>query len=279
MRLSAAEFRSWDNKRITLIGMPGVGKTDLAKTLSRDSWFHYSVDYRIGTRYLDESILDDVKQHAMNVPYLRDLLLSDSIYIANNITVDNLHPVTSFLGMVGDPERGGLSLTEFRRRQNLYRRAEIEALRDVPDFIDKARRIYGYENFVIGSSGSMCDLDASEVIDVLAEHSVVIYLKVSDCDVDPLLDRARAEPQPFFYREPFLNAQLATYMEEQNLPYAALIDPAEFGAWVVPRLLRDRVPRYEAIAEQHGYTLESKDVHAVNSESDFFDLVESVLPA
>jgi len=46
----------------------------------------------------------------------------------NNITVDNLHPVSSFLGKLGNPERGGLGLAEFKRRQELHRRAEIAAM-------------------------------------------------------------------------------------------------------------------------------------------------------
>ena len=88
MRLTLREFRAWDNKCVTLLGMSGVGKTRLATLLRRQNWFHYSGDYRIGTRYLDEPILDNIKQQAMQVPFLRDLLRSDSIYVRNNITVD-----------------------------------------------------------------------------------------------------------------------------------------------------------------------------------------------
>jgi hypothetical protein len=46
-----------------------------------EKWFHYSGDYRIGTKDLGEPILDNIKQQAMEVPFLKDLLLSDSIYI------------------------------------------------------------------------------------------------------------------------------------------------------------------------------------------------------
>jgi len=74
------------------------------------------VDYRIGTRYVGEAILDNIKTQAMQVPFLRELLLSDSIYIANNITFDNLKPLSTFLGKLGNPDHEGLSLTEFKRR-------------------------------------------------------------------------------------------------------------------------------------------------------------------
>ena len=74
MKLTVEAFRAWDNKCITLLGMSGVGKTYLSGLLRRHDWFHYSGDYRIGTRYLDEHILDLIKGQAMQVPFLRDLL-------------------------------------------------------------------------------------------------------------------------------------------------------------------------------------------------------------
>jgi shikimate kinase len=61
--------KDWEtstNKRVSLLGMSGLGKTKLSNMLqSTFSWFHYSVDYRIGTRYLDEHIVDNFKQEAM----------------------------------------------------------------------------------------------------------------------------------------------------------------------------------------------------------------------
>ena len=59
-------------------------------TMLRDNWFHYSGDYRIGTRYLDEPILDNIKQQAMQVPFLKELLRNDWIYIRNNIKVHDM---------------------------------------------------------------------------------------------------------------------------------------------------------------------------------------------
>ena len=78
--------------------------------LQRRDWFHYSVDYRIGTRYMGEHIVDNFKREAMRVPFLRDLLRSDSIYISSNITFENLEPLSTYLGKPGDPDKGGLSL-------------------------------------------------------------------------------------------------------------------------------------------------------------------------
>ncbi len=273
VKLSAEEFRSWDSKRVTLLGMSGVGKTRLSNILRHGNWFHYSADYRIGTRYLDEAILDNIKQQAMQVPFLRDLLRSDSIYIRNNITVDHLKPVSAFMGKLGDPELGGLSLTEFKRRQNLHREAEIAALKDVPDFIHKAQTIYGYGNFVNDAGGSVCELDDAEVMRVLDEYTIILYIKASKEDEAALIRRAAADPKPLYYREAFLDEQLAEYMGERNLEYVALVDPDDFVRWIFPRLFYSRIPRYEAIAERHGYTVTTDEIAAVNNEHDFIDLI------
>jgi len=87
---TAKEFRDWPAKAVTVFGMSGVGKTTLADMLQGYNWFHYSVDYRIGTRYMGEHIVDNFKREAMRVPFLRDLLRSDSIYISSNLTFQNL---------------------------------------------------------------------------------------------------------------------------------------------------------------------------------------------
>ncbi|MCK9532739.1 MAG: ATPase [Gammaproteobacteria bacterium] len=274
MKLSVDAFRAWENKRITLLGMSGVGKTRLSNILRRGNWFHYSGDYRIGTRYLDEAILDNIKRQAMTIPFLRDLLQSDSIYIRNNITVDHLKPVSTFMGKLGNPERGGLSLTEFKRRQNLHREAEIAAFKDVPQFIRKAQDIYGYQHFVNDAGGSLCELDDQGVLDVLDAHTLILYIKASEDDERELIRRAEADPKPLYYREAFLDEQLAEYMRERTLDYVALIDPDDFVRWVFPRLFYARIPRYEAIAARYGYTVTTEEVAEVQSETDFLALIE-----
>ncbi|MCU0935315.1 MAG: ATPase [Gammaproteobacteria bacterium] len=274
MRLTLEEFRNWDNKCVTLLGMSGVGKTRLATILRRQNWFHYSGDYRIGTRYLDEPILDNIKQQAMQVPFLRDLLRSDSIYVRNNITVDNLQPVSSFVGKLGNPERGGLSLGEFKRRQSLHRLAEILAMSDVPEFIRKAREIYGYRHFVNDAGGSLCELEEDSVIDLLARHTLILYIRATEHDEEELLRRAEADPKPLYYRETFLDEELHAYLRSLGLRFVAEMDPDDFGRWVFPKLFRARIPRYEAIAHAHGYTVTSDEVAAVDHEADFLALLE-----
>jgi hypothetical protein len=278
MQFTSGEFRTWSHRSVTLLGMSGVGKTHLSMLLRKQNWFHYSGDYRIGTRYLDEPIMDLIKQQAMQIPFLRDLLRRDWIHIRNNIKVDDLGPVLSFVGKLGDPERGGVPLAEFTRRQALYREAEIAAMRDVPEFIRKAHEIYGYDNFVNDVGGSLCELEEPSVIDLLVKHSLILYIRVTEkAEEEALISRAQSSPKPLYYRPGFLAEQLQEYLGLRGLGYAAQVDPDDFCSWVFPRLFRSRLPRYEAIASPHGYTVTSHEVATVRDEQDFIDLVESAI--
>ena len=277
MKLSATEFRELEHKSITLLGMSGVGKTYLSKILRKSNWFHYSGDYRIGTRYLGEPILDNIKIQAMQVSFLRDLLRSDSIYINNNITFENLDVVSTFLSKIGDPELGGLSLEEFKHRQKLFHDAEYAAMTDVPAFINKSRQIYGCKDFINDAGGSICELDDNDLLGMLAENTVIIYIQANQEDEKRLIKRATDAPKPMYYRAEFLDQQLAIFMQENKLEYVAMIDPDEFVRWVFPRLFYSRIPRYEAIAEKYGYTIKTDDLYKIKTEADFLQLVETVM--
>ena len=273
MKMSPEAFEQWSTKRITLLGMSGVGKTTLANHLPKDKWFHFSGDYRIGTRYLKEPILDNIKQRAMGVPFLRDLLLSDSIYICSNISVNNLAPVATFLGKIGRQEEGGLPLAEFKRRQALHRQAEIAAMMDVPEFIDKATSIYGYQHFINDAGGSVCELEAPEVLETLAQHTVIIYLRASAEMETMLIERALADPKPLYYRDAFLDQKLAEFSAINGGVDPDQMSPDQFVNWVFVELFRSRLPRYQAIADRYGYVIEAADLDSVSNEADLIQLV------
>ncbi|MDP2057242.1 MAG: ATPase, partial [Thiobacillus sp.] len=259
-------------------GMSGVGKTHISGMLRGHDWFHFSGDYRIGTRYLDEPILDLIKQQAMQVPFLRDLLRRDWIDIKNNIKIHDLGPVLTFVGKLGGPGWGGLPLDEFSRRQAAYRDAEIAAMRDVPGFIRKGQEIYGYPHFVNDVGGSLCELDEPGVVELLAEHTLILYIQITTREEeDTLIKRAQSDPKPLYFRPSFLAEQLPVYLKEKGIDYVAQVEPDDFARWVFPRLFHSRIPRYEAIAKPHGYTVTSQEVAQVRDERDFLALLEMAI--
>jgi len=271
--LTGAEFWRSSNKAVTLLGMSGAGKTTLASRLSPRTWFHYSGDYRIGTRYLDEPILDNVKREAMKSPFLADLLRTDSIYLCHNITIDNLRPMSAFLGMIGDRALGGLSVDEFKRRQALHRHAEICAMRDVREFIAKAREIYGYPHFINDAGGSLCELDEPGVLEQLAEYTLIVYLKPSEAMLERIIERSLADPKPMYYQSEFLDRVLPQYLLDSGIASTEEIAPDDLFRWIFPRLVDHRMPRYETIAEKYGIVLPADRIDDIHGEAEFIEWI------
>ncbi|MEX2036630.1 MAG: ATPase, partial [Xanthobacteraceae bacterium] len=272
------EFIDAPRHAVTVFGMAGVGKTRLAALLRKSHWFHYSVDYRIGTRHMGEFIVDNFKAEAMKVPFLRDLLRSDSIKIASNITFSNLDPLSTYLGRPGDTARGGLPLAEHQRRQEQHRAAECSAVQEVPRFIDRAHDLYGYDNFIADTGGSLIEVvdhdDPDDpVIRPLTERTALLYIRGTDKDAAELVRRFQENPKPMYYQPQFLVAKWAEFKELNGIEDDADVDPDAFGAWGFEALLRDRLPRYQALADNFGYTVDAADLALVRDGDEFIDLV------
>lgn len=277
MRLSAEEFAQSTNKRLTLLGMSGVGKTHLSKLLSTDDkWYHYSSDYRIGAKYLNDAIVGNIKQKIRQNGCLAELLDNDSIGIENRITSDNLSSVSSFLGKVGNPEQDGLPIDEFTKRQALHQKAEVNTMLDVAEFIKKSQQ-QGFAHFINDAGGSLCELDDDTVYKALAENTLILYIRASKSNESALIERAKTHPKPLYYQQDFLQVQLAIFLQENQLTYVAQINPDDFVRWIFPRLLEHRIPKYEAIAEQYGYTIDSEDLYQCSGADEVFALINEAL--
>lgn len=278
----AETFLNAPRRAVTAFGMSGVGKTHLSALLRQHKWFHYSVDYRIGTRYMGEHIVDNFKRHAMQVPFLRDLLLSDSIYISSNITFANLDPLSTYLGAPGSTAKGGLPLAEYQLRQEQHRVAEIFALHDLPHFIDRAETLYGYSDFIADSGGSLIEVidpaDADdEVIKVLTDNSALLYIRGTDAHADALIARYKKNPKPMYYRPDLLVQKWAEYKKLNHLDHDEDVDPEEFAVWGFEAILRDRLPRYQLLADRYGYTIEASDLATVRDDQDYLRLMRQAI--
>ncbi|MDH2325903.1 ATPase [Cereibacter sp. SYSU M97828] len=275
---SAKDWIGAERKRVLLFGMSGLGKTHVSNLL-RDSgqWFHYSVDYRIGTRYMGEHIADNFKREAMKVPFLRELLMTDSVYIASNITFDNLAPLSTYLGKPGDPARGGLAFDEYRKRQDQHREAEIASLLDTTRFITRADELYGYPNFVCDSGGSICEVvdpddPADPVMAELSQNLLMVWIKGSEAHTAELVRRFDRAPKPMYYQPQFLLDAWDAYRAEKG----ADVDPDDFIRWTYARALAHRQPRYAAMA-RWGVTVMAEEVGALRDTQGFTDLIARAL--
>ncbi|RMD47820.1 MAG: ATPase [Alphaproteobacteria bacterium] len=280
---TAADWRAAPRKRVCLFGMSGLGKTRTSSILRESGqWFHYSVDYRIGTRYMGEHIVDNFKKEAMRNPFLASLLRSDSIYIASNITFDNLAPLSTYLGKPGDPARGGLSFAEYMRRQAQHREGEIGALLDTPHFIERAKEIYDYDHFVCDSGGSICEVvdpwdPADRVLSCLAAHHLMVWIRGTEAHTEELIRRFRRAPKPMYYEPAFLTQLWSEYLALTGARDERDVDPDAFAVWAYEKAMAHRQPRYAAMAERWGITVEAEEVAAVRDEADFVDLIAEAL--
>lgn len=278
---TAADWQAAGQKRILLFGMSGLGKTHVANLLrATGGWFHYSVDYRIGTRYMGEYIADNFKREAMKVPLLRELLMTDSVYIASNITFDNLAPLSTYMGKPGDPAKGGLPFAEYLNRQRQHREAEVAALLDTPRFIDRAREIYGYANFVCDSGGSICEVvdpwnPADPVLTALSHAMLMVWIEGSEAHAAELNRRFDRAPKPMYYQPAFLEAAWKEYRATHSVTEETC-DPDAFVRWTYARALAHRQPRYAAMAEW-GVTLKADDVARVRTAEDVASLIAAAL--
>jgi hypothetical protein len=280
---TATEWAEANQKRVVLFGMSGLGKTYVSNMLrASGDWFHYSVDYRIGTRYMGEFIADSFKREAMQVPYLRELLLSDSIYIASNITFDNLAPLSTYLGKPGDPAKGGLSIEDYKKRQAQHQKAEIAAMLDTDHFIDRAAEIYGYDHFICDTSGSICEVvDPSNpndpVLSALSQRALLVWIQGSEDHTAELIRRFDRAPKPMYYRPDFLAAKWDEYLDLQGQT-PDQVDPDAFVRWTYAQALAHRQPLYAGMA-QWGVTVSADQIGAVKTPDDFNQLIEQTLEA
>lgn len=278
---SAAAWRAAPRKKVLVFAMSGLGKTHLSHLLrSNGDWFHYSIDYRIGTRYLGEIIADNAKAEAMKVPFLRDLLLSDSIYIGSNITFDNLKPVATWLGKPGDPSKGGLPMAEYAKRQEAFKQAELAALYDTAHFAERGKVLYDYPHFICDTGGSICEWidpedDHDPLMTALSEECLLVWIKGDEAHTQELIRRFDRAPKPMAYQPEFLARVWAEYLTEKNCKEDE-VDPDAFIRWTYAQALAHRQPRYEAMA-RWGVTVTADQVAALTCEKDFVDLIAEVM--
>lgn len=236
-----------DTGAITLMGMSGVGKTWFSALLEREGWTRISCDFEIANTHL--------KDH-----------LDGSIDSAENIDA-----LSGFVGLVGDPAKGGLKLETFTHRQKLYYDAECATLHKAVERVQVERPI------VIDSTGSLCEINDDALIDALGRNSLFVYLQASEAESQAVIERAQTAPKPLFYPPATFPLWLDEYMHAQDLHNAGQIDPKDFARWVFPKLFASRLPKYERLADQYGVTIPSAALKSITTSEDFLALLDAAL--
>lgn len=232
-------------KAVTLMGMSGAGKTYMSRKLAGWGWYSYCCDLAICRALLGDA----------------------------EAGMDDTTMVAVFLGKLGNPELGGFDLEKFRARQKMYYDEEVASLRKLESRIARAEQA-GFQNFIHDSTGSFCEIEEEEVIDLVGRNSLIVYIKASKEGEKAILQRAQDHPKPLYYPPGKFQEWLDTYLVEKGLKSAEEIVPDEFTRWVFPKLFHARLPKYQRIADKYGITVPYDEFEKVGSEDDFSALLK-----
>ncbi len=242
MKITAQEFKNLPNKYITLIGMSGAGKSYISSKLEGWGWKNYSCDYEIGSKFL-----------------------KDELPIDKEFSVDDISILSDYLGKLGSTDKGGFDLDKFKFRQKAYYEAEVASLRniDIPNNM----------NFVLDSTGSLCEIEDDNLLDDLGSKTLFVYLKADKEEEEKVLQRARDYPKPLFFPPKFLDENLSIFLSEFNFTNIDDIDPDEFARWVFPKLFDARKPKYQRLADKYGVSILSSEFRNIKSSDDFIEVI------
>ena len=273
------------HRRVALFGMSGLGKTRIAAMLagSRAQWFHYSIDFRIGTRYMGEHIVDNFKREAMRNPFLRELLRGNSIYIASNITFQNLAPLSTYLGKPGDPAKGGIPFEEYvAPPAPAPRRRDRRHPRRAGAFHRQGRgRSTATTISSADTSGSL-----SEVVDAVRPATRSSATSPPRCCRSGSAGPRTTRDELGQALRPCAEANvLARGLPDGALgrlprrprPRARRGRPRRIHRHGFRGLIAHRLPRYHAMAERWGVTVKATEVEAVRDPQDFTALVAEAI--
>lgn len=241
------------------MGMSGVGKTYLSRMLKNKGWLHYSCDYEIGTTHMGDEMV-------------KTLSAARGQAVKNEVTVNNLGMLSEYVGRLGGSDKGGLSLEEFKRRQNQYFKAECASLRQLKHIVGKARDD-GFTHIVNDSTGSLCEIDDETLLETIDENSLIVYIKANEAEEQEVLKRAQHYPKPLFFSPEKFDEWLEVYLSEKGVSSVDEIIPDEFSRWVFPKLFENRLPKYQRIADKYGTTIPSDAFKNISTPEEFLDII------
>ena len=254
MKISTNELPGFQFKRFALLGMSGLGKTFISRTLvKQDNWLHYSVDYEIG----------------------KILFKNEHRNLLDGFDVGNLTNLSDFLGKPGSPSMGGISFSEYLTRQQLHRDAEIKATLNASSLIEASPEL---SNFVCDTSGSICELvnpsdENDAILKSLSKNFLIICLEAPDYMYQVLIDRFLAKPKPMYYEENFLHTLWQNFRND-TLNIDDQINPDDFMIYGFKALIKRRKAIFDSISKNWGISLNFEKLRVVKSASDLVEAIQ-----
>jgi hypothetical protein len=253
MKTLSIENSGLQLKRFALLGMSGLGKTFISRRLAeKDDWSHYSVDYEIGK------------------------LLFKSQYenLLDGFEIDNLTNLSNFLGKPGSPSLGGISFSEYLKRQKLHRDAEIKATLDACLLVEKSPDL---SHMLCDTSGSICELvnpsdENDKILTSLSKNFVIICLEAPDSMYQVLINRFLAKPKPMYYEENFLRSLWENFKNHTS-DVNDKINPDEFMVYGFKALIERRKEIFDTISKNWGISLNFEQLIKINSANDLIDAI------
>src|SRR5690606_28615125 len=128
--------------------------------------------------------------------------------------------------------------------------------------------LYGYDDFIADTGGSLIEVvDPTDprdpVVRTLAASTALLYIRGTGKDATELVRRFKQSPKPMYYRPQFLVEKWTEYKLIHGIVEDCDVDPLGFAAWGFEALLHDRLPRYQALADNFGYVVEASDLATV----------------
>ncbi len=110
----------------------------------------------------------------------------------------------------------------------------------------------------------------------LASATLPVWFRGTDADLDALAGRFDRAPKPMYYPEDFLTRLWRDYCRTHGIGPDE-VDPDAFIRHGFRALMAHRLPRYQAMAERWGVTVEAAEVATVRDAADFDALIVAAL--
>ena len=257
MKIIANETSGFQFKRYALLGMSGLGKTFISRKLeNKDRWSHYSVDYEIG----------------------KLLFKNQHKHLLDGFEIGNLTNLSNFLGKPGSRSRGGILFSEYLKRQQLHRDAEIKATLNASSLVERSPEL---SHFMCDTSGSICELvnpqdENDKILSSLSKNFLIICLEAPDTMYQVLIDRFLAKPKPMYYEENFLHSLWKSFRDD-TLTTCDEINPDDFMIYGFKALIKRRKAIFDTISKNWGISLNFEQLRDVKCAADLIGAIESAI--